>query len=646
MAGPQTARALPARTQRSLRLVILLALSALVFCLPGVGFAQSIESVLAPGKVIQGHAKAETDCNNCHRKFDRNAQDVLCGECHKDVRADVRDKKGFHGRQRTQTCRSCHTDHKGREANIVVLDTKKFDHGQTDYALTGKHTRVECKACHAPTVKWRDAPTDCNACHKKDDVHKAALGTKCQDCHNDSDWKKTTFDHAKTKFELTFKHESVKCNACHKDQRYQDTPRTCVGCHRKDDEQVIQGRRGHQGQFGTKCESCHDAKGWKPSSFNHDRDTEYTLKGKHRGTECRACHTGTLYKQKLGSDCFGCHKKDDKHEGSLGKACADCHNERGWKDQGKFDHDKTAFPLLGKHIDAKCEACHKSTVFKDAPKACIACHLKDDKHQANLGTGCSDCHNERDWKSTKGRFDHDKTKFALRNAHAPPKLECKACHKDLKSMRNTPTTCIACHKNDDKHEGQQGTRCEDCHTDRDWKSTVQFDHAKSRFPLTGRHLVTVCKDCHTTARFKDAPRDCYSCHKKEDKHKLTLGTGCESCHNARAWNLWTFDHGKTTDYRLEGAHQKVECLACHSQPAPAGRLTAAVGKQCIGCHKKDDVHDGAFGNRCERCHIVEKWKIITVGAPRADANQGTNLTEGNRALSQSLGRSSHAAATR
>ncbi len=624
-----------------------LCLAIVAVCWPQHAQAQSLESVLAPGKLTQSHAKAESECSNCHVKFDRDAQDQRCGECHKDVRADLRERKGFHGKQpKVQSCKSCHTDHKGRDAVIVQLDDKRFDHKLTDYVLGGKHAQAACKSCHTAGRKWREAPSDCNSCHKKDDVHKAALGAQCQDCHNDSDWKKATFDHGKTKFPLTQKHETVKCASCHQDQRYQNAPRTCVGCHKKDDDQTINGRRGHQGHFGEKCESCHTAKGWKPSTFNHAQDTSYALKGKHAAAECRSCHTGTLFKQKLATDCLSCHKKDDKHEGTLGGKCADCHNERGWKDQGKFDHDKSAFPLLGKHIEAKCESCHKSTVFKDAPKDCVACHLKEDKHAGNLGKACGDCHSERDWKGTQGRFDHSKTKFPLNNSHAVPKLECKACHQDLKSMRNTPTACIDCHKKDDKHEGTQGKACGDCHTDRDWKSTATFDHAKSRFPLTGAHIVTTCKSCHTTPRFKDAPRDCLSCHQKQDTHKKTLGAACETCHNTRAWSLWTFDHDKASDYKLEGAHRKAACATCHTKPAPAGKSIAETSKLCVSCHKKDDAHDGGFGNRCEQCHVADNWKKVTNRLMRVGQNPASMMPMPNLTLMrESLGHVSHLART-
>ena len=199
--------------------------------------AQSLESVLSPGKVIEGHAKVEDDCKACHVRFDRAAQDRLCMDCHKDVGQDMRAKAGFHGRLKPQACNECHTDHKGRGAKIVVLDKQRFDHALTDYPLRGKHAKTECDKCHEPAKKWRAAPSDCNACHRKDDVHKGSLGPKCADCHTENSWKEAKFDHSKTRFALEGKHVDVKCTDCHKNKAdYKDTPRTCYGCHKKDDD--------------------------------------------------------------------------------------------------------------------------------------------------------------------------------------------------------------------------------------------------------------------------------------------------------------------------------------------------------------------------------------------------------------------------
>lgn len=588
---------------RLLKLMLLAAMLSLGIWSPSAS-AQGVESVLSPGNVVAGHAKLEHDCKECHVRFDRKGQDRLCMGCHKDVGTDVRAKSGFHGRQKLQACNTCHTDHKGRDAKIVVLDKKKFDHNQSDYPLRAKHQKVDCEKCHPAGKRYREAPLECNACHRKDDVHKGGLGLKCADCHSESNWKEATFDHGKTKFALTGKHAEAKCADCHKNSNFKDAPRTCVGCHRLDDE-----RKGHKGQYGEKCERCHGVKIWKPSTFSHDVDTRYVLRGKHRATKCADCHKGPVYRVKLSNDCYACHKADDKHKDTLGRDCASCHSERGWKEPAQFNHDQTSFPLLGKHEKTECKACHKDVMYKEAPRDCLGCHRKDDKHEGTLGTNCADCHNERDWKATDKRFDHDKTRFQLRNAHARPTIKCEACHKDARSFRDTGRDCVACHKKDDKHEGQLGSQCEKCHGDRTWKVDI-FDHDKTRFPLLGLHSKAACKGCHETLRYKDAPRDCYACHRKEDRHELKFGVSCESCHNVRTWAVWDYDHDKRTRYLLDGAHRKTACESCHKLPAPAGKAAALTGTTCVTCHVAEDVHDRQFGVRCEQCHITETWKKL------------------------------------
>jgi hypothetical protein len=171
------------------------------------------------------------------------------------------------------------------------------------------------------------------------------------------------------------------------------------------------------------------------------------------------------------------------------------------------------------------------------------------------------------------------------------------------------TDCYSCHKKDDKHEGQEGKKCESCHHEQSWKK-VEFDHRMSRYPLTGNHILAECKKCHLTARFKDTKSDCWSCHEKQDVHKHTLGTACETCHNTRNWKDWDFDHDKT-HFKLEGKHAKLKCADCHKMPA-TGKVVQSAN--CVSCHDKDDKHDGAYGSLCERCHIGTTWKTIKVGS--------------------------------
>lgn len=411
-------------------------LAVLVACLAGaalptVAVAQTVESVLSPGPLVKAHAKWEDGCRNCHTPFDRKAQDRLCADCHKEVARDVAAKTGFHGRMKPQACRSCHTDHRGREAMIVQLDTASFDHRQTDYALAGRHRPVKCESCHAPGKAYRQAPLTCDGCHQRDDVHKGSLGKRCDECHTEQGWRETRFDHNQTQFVLTGAHTKARCDGCHKTPVYREAPSTCLGCHRQDDT--------HKGRFGEKCESCHTDVRWKDLRFRHDVDTKYPLRDKHRDLRCTACHTGSLYKDAAPTTCVGCHRKDDKHKASLGTECQTCHTEKGWKQVERFDHDRTAFPLLGKHGKADCKDCHKSLAYREAPSTCVACHQKDDAHRENLGRRCGDCHTESGW--SVARFDHQRTRFALRGAHARPQLACKACHADPRSYRGIPMAC-------------------------------------------------------------------------------------------------------------------------------------------------------------------------------------------------------------
>ena len=563
-------------------------------------WADSVETALMPGEVIEGHAKWEQDCAKCHKRFNKAAQTTLCLDCHKDIATDVVQKVGYHGRFKdVRACRECHSEHKGRQEKIAPITDQTFSHVDTDFPLRGAHAdskKVECRACHKPKAKYRSAPSDCYACHKKDDRHKENLGLACADCHTERNWKEAKFDHSKTKFLLRGKHAEVKCQDCHGHERYKNTPMDCYACHEKDDY--------HKGVFGPQCGTCHGERDWKTSSFNHDKDTKYPLKGKHAKTKCESCHKVPVAKGKTPTKCLACHQKDDKHKGSYGEKCETCHGEASWKEI-KFQHERdTGFRLRDAHAKIKCDACHTGKLYVDkTPKDCNGCHAKKDVHKGDLGRACDKCHLETEWKKT--RFNHDTdTKYPLRGKHAS--IQCKACHVDGTFRQKLAMDCMSCHKKDDKHAGQQGTKCEQCHEESSWKKT-RFDHARSIFPLTGRHLAVKCNACHKSLRFKDAAKECIGCHAKDDVHKGRLGEACADCHNARDWRAWDFNHDKRTGFTLDGEHKKLECVACHTR---AGKKIPQLGKTCIDCHEKDDVHAEAFGRSCDRCHVTSSFKEI------------------------------------
>jgi hypothetical protein len=174
--------------------------------------------------------------------------------CHDQVAADLRAQRGFHGRSPAASggdCRSCHSEHRGRDADVVGLDRESFDHGVADFALRGAHTRVACAQCHTPGKRFSEAPSDCGACHGKADPHAGSLGSDCAGCHVERSWKEARFDHAETKFALDGKHEAVECALCHPAQRYAGTPQACNGCHAlNDDTRDATGRECEVSQHG------------------------------------------------------------------------------------------------------------------------------------------------------------------------------------------------------------------------------------------------------------------------------------------------------------------------------------------------------------------------------------------------------------
>lgn len=495
--------------------------------------AATIESLVMPGEVIAGHKKLETDCSQCHERFDRKKQKSKCLACHKKIKQDIGKHTGYHGRKqsiREHECNICHTEHKGRAADIVKLNTLTFEHQFTDFKLRGEHVKVKCTACHKPNKKYRDAPLACISCHKKDNKHNAkTMGkvmSRCNACHNEKNWHQAGYKHAKSKLPDTGKHRRVACNNCHIAGQYIKTPKVCVACHKADDV--------HRNANGSKCQQCHSMHGWKKLSFDHAKDTDFPLRGKHKVLVCQSCHKKDPYRVKIKSSCVSCHQHDDRHKGRFGEKCQTCHNESGWS-KHKFNHNRqTKFKLRGKHAQTGCGSCHKKHLYKSKTStACYSCHKLDDVHKGRQGKKCNKCHNESGWTS-KVRFDHDISRFPLIGLHAV--VPCEECHIS-NDYRSASIQCNSCHKRDDEHKGRLGTDCQRCHNPNGW-SVWRFDHdLQSQFKLTGAHKKTHCYSCHISAveKIESSPRNCVACHRADDEHNGQFGPRCNRCHNTKTF---------------------------------------------------------------------------------------------------------------
>jgi len=427
-------------------------------------------------------------CADCHGMDVTQFNVLTCAQCHISINMDfmVNHEASFGDR-----CLECHDgiDRYGHD----------FDHNKFAFKLEGRHAGLACLQCHvqAATISALQATSqDCLTCHLKDDAHKGSLGPDCKACHTPTGWKPSTFDHNRSDFKLTGAHAPVACDLCHVNGVFKGTPKDCFSCHKQIDP--------HLGQFGTVCESCHTTQAWKPALFDHDI-TGFKLIGSHKIVDCKACHINGIFANTPG-DCYSCHAAQDAHQGRFGTDCGACHQPTQWS-AAQFDHNATAFPLIGRHVSVSCLACHGNGAFKGTPRDCFACHARDDNHNGQLGTNCATCHVPAGWNISI--FDHNTTAFPLTGQHT--QLACTLCHQS--GQFKIPTDCAACHGEPVFHMGAFGANCTQCHTTDGW-SPAQF--IGTHFAALGQnfldHHAATCKTCHTNTVHDYT---CLACHESD-----------------------------------------------------------------------------------------------------------------------------------
>lgn len=551
---------------------------------------------VSPGPLSRAHHNLDgpSGCVRCHA-VSPGSPTFLCLECHKEIAARLAQKRGLHPAFMAEPkalCVRCHSEHNGRTFSLLHWDPSpaKFDHDKAGFVLDGKHVGLACAKCHNPA--------NINSHERATIQIKNANHTYLGLSHN--------------------------CASCHEDK--------------------------HRGQLGSNCLQCHKTQDWKDArSFDHSK-TRFVLTGLHRQTPCQKCHTpdaagAPKYVALKFDRCAACH--NDPHRGEFKQGCESCHNTATWKRSAfatEFDHSKTKYPLLGKHLDVRCESCHRNGDFKSAIAhgTCADCHNPDPHNGQFLsrsdGGRCESCHSADGFKPAKFSIaDHKTTAFPLLAKHA--EVACAKCHIPAgraTTFKIKASRCADCHQ--DVHRNQFAgapyfNRCERCHNESTFHSAA-FDlarHQQSRFVLTGGHVAVACIDCHRpaasgrAASFHFDDLSCISCH--ADPHRGQFAArmqkldvtgrplGCEACHSTKTWNdLSRFDHG-TTDFALTGAHRAVDCVSCHRPPNLERKLLdvnfSSAPRQCEACH--EEVHGLQFAHagtvsRCAECHVTAKWK--------------------------------------
>jgi hypothetical protein len=485
----------------------------------------SLYGQFSPGDLSEAHKSLEgiDNCNECHA-LKKKVSNRKCVNCHERIKSLIDAKKGYHGfaEIQTQECKSCHSEHFGREFEIIHFDQETFNHDESGYQLMDAHKLVDCQKCHNKNNiddndlakkdnTYLGLSTQCNDCHEN--IHKPTLGDDCSNCHKVTDFKSVEYlDHSKTNFQLTGQHKNLTCNKCHKTNKNKQTIsfsvqnyNSCNSCHKDI----------HNKKFQENCSTCHVTESFNKilnnKKFNHNK-TNYPLIGEHKKLNCNKCHKDQIRNKPIGIRCIDCH--DDYHKGNFTRSsiqtdCTNCHSENGFT-PSTFTiekHNNLEFQLQGRHLAIPCENCHKKTEkwsFRNIGKKCNDCHKNI--HDGYISTKyikdrqCSGCHFVDSWNNIN--FNHDSTEFPLYGKHKS--TSCKSCHFQIKpdgsivqQFKYEKNNCIQCHENihDGKFENNDGTTCVSCHVFDSWR-VEKFNHEITKFSLTGVHEKTQCTKCH------------------------------------------------------------------------------------------------------------------------------------------------------
>ncbi|MEX1023695.1 MAG: hypothetical protein WD226_01340 [Planctomycetota bacterium] len=284
----------------------------------------------------------------------------------------------------------------------TLADDFSFDHeARTGVALEGAHAAAQCLRCHndrGPVELF--ARRGCAGCH--DDVHRGKLGTTCDVCHDQRDWRPNEMIaiHSRTRFPLEGAHAAVACWRCHPGAdagNFAPVDVSCATCHAADLARAVPDHRS----FSNACEDCHRTTTWTSAGFVH---RTFPLTGAHAMADCAECHVGGVFSP-VGSNCIDCHLTDYQAAtnpvhtpASFPTACDQCHSTVMWSG-ATFDH---AFPITGgRHGGFDCAECHvvpgSFAIF-----SCTDCHSHrqsemDDEHDdvsgyVWLSSACYDCH--------------------------------------------------------------------------------------------------------------------------------------------------------------------------------------------------------------------------------------------------------------
>ena len=438
------------------------------------------------------------------------------------------------------------------------------------------------------------------------------------------------------------------CTVCHSSDKGVDD-NACLKCHDALKLRIDENLGYHKDKKDS-CATCHSEHNGRDylvmrldfKTFDHKKDADYELLGKHQSVSCEECHPNsdsTSYILGEKNQCINCH--ESKHDVKYDDSCSVCHTNNNFiemkpralehkfivpnteKSKWTFNTKKknhsqeiknSYFELKGVHKNLECLQCHENYIFDTNRKNCNDCHI--DPHKNELGESCEKCHSETEDKrfSDIAIFNHNDKKFSnfkLDGAHA--NLDCNECHDTDKQ------------KNDFKYNRSSGfiKYGKNSLTKKELNVRFNFKTPKvkraSSFQLPAlslKYSTTTCIECHTNNEHKDIfgekGNTCEICHTtdsfKIDRAEIKKDKKLD--HFLLSGGLFTIEgkHLKLIEKnRFNDSKNKFDCLICHTKDLKKERISIFGDvssyknyKACIICH--EDIHDNTLGNNCSECH--------------------------------------------
>ena len=350
------------------------------------------------------------------------------------------------------------------------------------------------------------------------------------------------FDHTQTGFILKDVHLTLRCEQCHVDGIFKNTPKNCAGCH----------------AIGTRV-------GATPQPINHVQTT----------AACDTCHTSTANFQ----------VKSFNHMSVTGN-CSSCHNSQslGVMSKSASNHIPTLQP---------CELCHTNT-------STFASWQMGNTGHTGITSDCFSCHGgpagEPGVVGTYPNVVSYNPATHITISVGGKAADCNACHSNFNTFLGATYNHAAVSIS--TTPGVPSTpSCSGCH------SGQMSGGVKSVPPIPSNHITIPagddCSVCHSStfsflgalySHAGVATGTCESCHTgaypgvmtKGTSHIPTLTYKCDSCHNSLNTVGYTTFAGAT--YHGTVATPGT-CNTCHTGAyAASPELAQGVNSGASGTH--------------------------------------------------------------